>query len=328
MLHVVKGDTLRDLGDLDGAQAAYDQALEVGPHFPEARWARERLRAARWLDWKPSDPSDYAAAFARIAQGAKDAPPDSPAPALAEGLLRYRAGEFDDAVRFLGSFAKTHAFAEEIVQTARLAEQAREAWGAERGYRMADERKGDLPRVRLVTSKGAAVYELFEDQVPNTVANFVWLAKHGFYDGTRLDKATPFAALRGGDPFSRPGAEAGAEVGTGGPGWAIPSEPKRAVRKTDPQPAWRRAFRGTIATNDDGPDTAGSRFFLVTGTTAFPEGQNTVFGRVVEGQDVVERLVAGDVLEKVEVLRTREHDYRPTTVAGEPAPAPKAVARR
>jgi cyclophilin family peptidyl-prolyl cis-trans isomerase len=319
MLHVVKGDTLRDLGDLDGAQAAYDEAVMRGPHFPETRWARERLRAMRWLDRKPSDPSDYKAAFARIAEGAKDAPPGSPAPALAEGLLRYRAGEFDDSIRFLASFAKTHAFDEEIAETVRFAEQARQAWGPERAYRLAEERKGDLPRVRLVTSKGAAVYELFETQAPNTVANFVWLAKHGFYDGTRFHRATPFSALRGGDPLSR---EDKGDVGKGGPGWAIPAEPDPDKRRRREAPPPRRGFRGAIAMDDDGSNTAGSRFLLLTGTTWLPDDQNTVFGRVVEGQDVVERLVRGDVLEKVEVVRTRAHEYRPTTVAGELAPVP------
>ena len=309
MLHVVKGDTLRDLGDLDAAQAAYDEALKVGPHFPEARWARERLRAIRWLERKPGDPSDYDAAFAAIAAGAKEAPEGSPAPALADGVLRYRAGEFEEAARRLAPFAATHAFDEEVVEAHRLAEQGRQAWSAELGYRRASERKEPLPRARLTTSRGAVLVELFEDHAPNAVASFVWLAKHGFYDGTRVGGTTPFSAVRLGDPRTRPGAS---QERSDGPGWATAAEPSP-----------RKGLRGMLATDADTSGAAGSRFLVLTGTTAFEPGRTTVFGRVLEGQDVVERLAAGDALEKVEVVRTRDHEYRPTTLAGEPAPEPK-----
>jgi cyclophilin family peptidyl-prolyl cis-trans isomerase len=330
MLHVVRGDTLRDLGDLlrdpryhDEAEKAYDDAVRVGPHFPEARWGRERMRVRRWVRRPGSEPSDYAAALSRIAEDRKGIPEDSPAPAIAEGILRYRMGEFDAARTLLEPFAKTHAFDDEIVETVRLAATARELFGQELGFRKADARKDDLlPHVRLHTSKGPVLLELFENDAPNTVANFVWLATHGdaegkpaFYDGTRFDEGKPFSLVRGGDPFSRDGAEG---LGHGGPGWSIPTEKGR-----------RRAFRGTIAVDDEGPDAGGSRFYLVTGTTVFPDDRNTVFGRVLEGQDVVERLVPGDALERVEIVRLRKgREYRPTTVAGTPAPLPRAVARR
>ena len=71
------------------------------------------------------------------------------------------------------------------------------------------------------------------------------------------------------------------------------------------------------------PDDEGSQFFVTTGASGHLDGQYTVFGRVLEGQDVVDRIVAGDKIEKVEVVRTRSHEYRPTTVAGTPAPEPK-----
>ena len=73
-----------------------------------------------------------------------------------------------------------------------------------------------------------------------------------------------------------------------------------------------------------GPDTEGSQFFVTTGTSAHLEGKYSVFGRVLEGQDVIDRIVKGDRIEAVEIVRKRDHDYRPISVAGTPAPAPVA----
>ena len=102
-------------------------------------------------------------------------------------------------------------------------------------------------------------------------------------------------------------------MGAGGPGYAIRTEPGK-----------RRPFRGMVAMANAGPDTEGSQFFVTTGTAAHLEGKFSVFGRVLEGQEVVDRIVKGDRLEAVEVVRKRDHEYRPTTVAGTPAPAPAA----
>jgi cyclophilin family peptidyl-prolyl cis-trans isomerase len=302
-LHVVKGDLLQQLGDLEGAQGAYDEALRQGPAFPEAQWARERLRARRWVERPEGEASDYAAAHARIRTESAGIPEGSPAPALAEGLLRYREGEFEAALERLSPFATTHAFDGEIVETVRRARESREAFGQELAFRAQDAAKGDLPRVRLATSEGAVVLELFEDDAGNAVASLVWLVGpppgggSGFFDGTTVRATQPFSTVRLGDD----------------PGWAIRSE---AARRRQP-------FRGSVVLEEDGPDTAGGRLALLTGTTPVPEGRGIVIGRVVEGQDVLERLVAGSRIESATLVRRRGHEYRPTTVAGEPAPAPR-----
>jgi cyclophilin family peptidyl-prolyl cis-trans isomerase len=299
-LHLEKGDLLLRLGDRAGARTAYDEAVRRGPAFPEARWARERLRAGDWLERPAGAPTDYVGAYARIRDEAKGIGADSPAPAIAEGFLRHREGEFETALRLLEPFAKTHAFDAEIVETVARAKAARAAFGQELAFRRRDEKKGDLPRVRFQTSEGAFVVELFEDDVPNAVADVVWLAAPpesgpGFFDGASVE-TRPFAEVVFGAP----------------PGFAIPSERSR-----------RTAFRGSVVLREEGADSAGGRLSALTGTTEVGEGEGIVVGRVVEGQDVVERLTAESRIESAAVLRRREHAYRPTTVAGEPAPAPR-----
>jgi peptidylprolyl isomerase len=118
---------------------------------------------------------------------------------------------------------------------------------------------------------------------------------------------------QGGDPLSKDPAKARL-AGIGGPCYAIRTEPSK-----------RKPFRGVIAmARSANKDTEGSQFFLTTGTAANLEGDYSVFGRIVEGQEVADRLVKDVTIERVEVLRTRPGTtYRPVTKGGEPAPEPK-----
>jgi cyclophilin family peptidyl-prolyl cis-trans isomerase len=129
----------------------------------------------------------------------------------------------------------------------------------------------------------------------------------------------PFLALEGGDPFSaRP--EADTPPGEGGPGYGIPLETGGA------RP--RLPFRGALGMCGAAPGTEGSTFFLLTGTALDLDGRFTIFGRVVEGQDALERLVAGDRLVRASVLRKRDGiEYHPLTADGDPAPDPRPTRR-
>jgi len=314
MIHVVKGDLLRQLGDAAGAKAAYAAALAVVPHLPEAVWAVSAADIEAFSEGPATMPSDYAAAFERIAAEVKKRGARSAALDAAEGALRYRLGEFTKAIELLEPVVTHYPVDEELSGKLAFAKKYLEPWSQELGMRKADEAKG-LPRVRIVTSRGPVVLELFEDDAPNTVNNFVWLAQHGFYDGLAFHRVIPFFMAQGGDPFSKapgPDGKPDARVGSGGPGYAIKTEPSR-----------RRPFRGVVAMANSGPNTEGSQFFLTTGTSAHLEGGFSVFGRVLEGQDVVDRLVVDDRIAKVEIVRLREHEYRPKTVAGTPAPEPR-----
>ncbi len=308
MVYVVRGNILQELQDADGARAAYAAALAAVPHMPEAAWALAAFDIARFSEGPDTMPSDYPAAFARIAAEAKARGGSSIALEAAEGVLRYRLGEFEAAIKLLEPVIKGYPVDEELASKLTFSQKYAPLWAQELGMRQADAKKDDLPRARVVTSRGAFVVELFEDDAPNTVKNFVWLARHGFWEGLLFHRVIPFFMTQGGDPFSPSGDP---RLGSGGPGYAIRTEPSR-----------RLPFRGMIAMANAGKDSEGSQFFLTTGTSAHLEGSFSIFGRVIEGQDVVDSLVRGDKIVNVEIVRVREHDYRPTTVAGKPAPEP------
>jgi len=218
------------------------------------------------------------------------------------------------------------------VETMRTTVASRQArWQAEQKLRHA----ADLPLVRLTiehrrfarpvkdrpltkiesTGVGEVILELFEDQAPATVANFVSLVEQKVYDGTRFYLAEPAALVAGGDPGSKAGdPEAD---GTGGPGYVIPDEFNA--------PAARGHFRGSLSMVSNGPHTAGSQFFITVVPMPELDGRCTVFGRVLKGQEVVDRttlgrtnphvghfgrIIPGDLLLRAEVLRKRDHEYR------------------
>jgi peptidyl-prolyl cis-trans isomerase B (cyclophilin B) len=123
----------------------------------------------------------------------------------------------------------------------------------------------------LHTNHGAIAVELFDDDAPKTVDNFVKLARDGFYDGVIFHRVIPDFMIQGGDPTG---------TGTGGPGYAFEDEIND-----------HKVERGALAMANAGPDTNGSQFFVVT-TEAAPwlDGKHTVFGRVTEGMDVVDAI--------------------------------------
>jgi cyclophilin family peptidyl-prolyl cis-trans isomerase len=125
----------------------------------------------------------------------------------------------------------------------------------------------------LRTSEGPLTIELFDEDAPQTVANFKRLAGQGFYDGIIFHRVIPDFMIQGGDPTG---------TGTGGPGYTFEDEINH-----------HKIVRGALAMANAGPDTNGSQFFLVTTEEApWLDGKHTVFGRVVDGMDVVDRISA------------------------------------
>lgn len=186
-------------------------------------------------------------------------------------------------------------------------------WQREQKLRAAEKEADDLPRVKLQTSKGDIVVELFENEAPNTVANFISLVEKGLYDGTQFHRVLPGFVAQGGDPFSKNrGANAG-QVGTGGTDYTIACE---CVL-----PEHREHFRGALSMAHSGPNTGSSQFFLTFAPTASLDGRHTVFGRIIDGMDVLAKIQrvnpekpAGetpDTIVKAEVLRKRPHEYTP-----------------
>ena len=123
----------------------------------------------------------------------------------------------------------------------------------------------------MVTNHGEIRLELFDDDAPKTVDNFRTLARDGFYDGLIFHRVIPDFMIQGGCPQG---------TGTGGPGYTFEDEINE-----------HKVVRGALAMANAGPDTNGSQFFIVT-TEAAPwlDGKHTVFGRVLDGMDVVETI--------------------------------------
>ncbi|MGM8214019.1 peptidylprolyl isomerase [Bacillaceae bacterium W0354] len=127
------------------------------------------------------------------------------------------------------------------------------------------------------------VIELFEEDAPNTVKNFVKLAQDKFYDGLTFHRVIPDFVIQGGCPNG---------TGTGGPGYTIKCETEGNPNKHE---------RGSLSMAHAGKDTGGSQFFICHSPQPHLDGVHTVFGKVIEGIDVVDRVQAGDVMEKVTI---------------------------
>jgi peptidyl-prolyl cis-trans isomerase B (cyclophilin B) len=132
----------------------------------------------------------------------------------------------------------------------------------------------------IETNMGTIKFKFLEDKAPGHVKNFVDLAKKGFYDGTRFHRVIPGFMIQGGDPNSKSGDRS--RMGTGGPGYQIKAE----FNDT-------KHVRGIVSmARSNNPDSAGSQFFICVADASFLDGQYTAFGKVTEGMDVVDKIVA------------------------------------
>jgi cyclophilin family peptidyl-prolyl cis-trans isomerase len=135
------------------------------------------------------------------------------------------------------------------------------------------------PHAFIRTEKGAIEAELFIVDAPLTVDNFIRLAREGFYNGLPFHRVVPNLLVQTGDPRGD---------GKGGPGYTIRSEINR-----------RPFIRGTLGMAQSGKDTAGSQFFITLLPQPQLEGANTVFGQVLTGMDVIDRLVPNDIIREI-----------------------------
>ena len=123
-------------------------------------------------------------------------------------------------------------------------------------------------------------FELYPDIAPKSVENFVKLAESGFYDGLTVHRIVPGFVIQGGDPLGN---------GTGGPGWTIPGEFAANGFKND-----LKHERGVLSwARTQAPNSAGSQFFIMVDAAPYLDGQYAAFGRLTEGLDVVDQIVAG-----------------------------------
>ncbi len=138
-------------------------------------------------------------------------------------------------------------------------------------------------RATIETNRGDIVLELDPKHAPKTVNNFVFLARQGFYDGIAFHRVVPNFVIQGGDPTG---------TGSGGPGYRFEDEVRNNPLKHEAK---------VISMANAGPNTNGSQFFITHTPQPHLNGRHTVFGKVVEGSDVVDAIHQGDQMVKVTI---------------------------
>ena len=135
----------------------------------------------------------------------------------------------------------------------------------------------------IETNRGTIRLKLYADETPNTVANFVKLAKQGFYDGLKFHRVIAGFMIQTGCPEG---------TGRGGPGYKFDDEFHPSLKHDGP---------GVLSMANAGPNTNGSQFFITHVATPHLDGKHSVFGRVLDGQDVVDAIQQGDRMERVTI---------------------------
>ncbi len=151
-----------------------------------------------------------------------------------------------------------------------------------------------MKKATIETNRGTLVAELYEGEAPKTVENFEKLANEGYYDGVKFHRVIPDFVVQGGDPLSRDLPAGDPLVGTGGPGYKIKCELAGNPHRHE---------KGALSMAHAGKDTGGSQFFIVLSerNTKHLNDVHTVFGKVVEGLDVVDQIKPNDVMNSVRV---------------------------
>ncbi|MFA7489988.1 MAG: peptidylprolyl isomerase [Mariniphaga sp.] len=140
-------------------------------------------------------------------------------------------------------------------------------------------------KAEIHTGKGVMKIDLYDTDAPGTVANFIKLARQGFYDGLTFHRVIPGFVIQGGCPDG---------TGAGGPGYTIPCETNGNKQYHD---------RGVLSMAHAGKDTGGSQFFICHNrqNTQHLDGHHTCFGKVMEGLEVIDAIKAGDIMEKIKI---------------------------
>jgi peptidyl-prolyl cis-trans isomerase B (cyclophilin B) len=147
-------------------------------------------------------------------------------------------------------------------------------------------------RIKMKTGKGDIELNLFPSKAPVTVANFLNLAKKGYYDGLKFHRVIPNFMIQGGDPTG---------TGSGGPGYKFEDEVGTGLKFDKP---------GLLAMANAGPRTNGSQFFITHVPTPWLDNKHTIFGEVTKGQDVVNAVQQGDKIESIEVLDSTDELFK------------------
>ncbi len=224
------------------------------------------------------------------------------------GEVFFVLNEYDSAEKFFKMAEQKKVISDESVAWQKLLPYYKVAWAREKTLRDREKTADDLPRVLLKTTKGDITLELFENDAPNTVANFISLVEKKFYDGSPFHNVIPgFMAQTG----------TNGETGEPGPGYRIACEASK--------PGARKHFRGSASMAITEKDTGGSQFFLCFTPNKDLDSVNTVFGRIISGWDAFSEitpvnaytpdpLAEPDMILSAEVIRKRDHAYKPEII--------------
>lgn len=171
----------------------------------------------------------------------------------------------------------TQPMQEEATQTANL-DNAKKSYTAAPSPMAAKDLRNK--KAVIETSKGAIEFEIYPE-ASQAASNFIFLANDGFYDNLTFHRVVPGFVIQGGDPLGN---------GTGGPGYRFNDEPVK--RKYD---------KGIVAMANAGPNTNGSQFFIMLENNPDLPANYTIFGKVTEGQEIVDKIAVGDVMSKVSI---------------------------
>jgi len=224
------------------------------------------------------------------------------------GIAAFCTNQFEKAEQYFKQAEELGVLSGDGPKYRPLINKYKKYWQTEQETREKEAQADDLPRVKLETNRGVMVIELFENEAPDTVGNFVHLVSSGFYDGLSFHRVLQGFMAQGGCPKGD---------GTGGPDYKIYCECNK--------PEYRKHFRGSLSMAHAGQDTGGSQFFLTFVPTDHLNGRHTVFGRVVEGMDVLAKIKRRDPMAvdkaepdrivKAEVIRKRPSTrYEPNKV--------------
>ncbi len=149
-----------------------------------------------------------------------------------------------------------------------------------------------MSKAVIKTSKGVMKVDLYDDDAPNTVANFIKLSKEGYYNGLAFHRVIPDFVIQGGCPYSVDMTDS--RVGTGGPGYKIPCELDGEKQYHD---------RGVLSMAHAGRNTGGSQFFIChsRSNTKHLDRKHTCFGKVYEGLEVINQINVGDKITGIEI---------------------------
>ncbi len=225
------------------------------------------------------------------------------------GISAFGSNQFELAAQYLKEADSRGTLSQQGSLFFESVDEIQTLWEEELALREVEEAAEDLPRVKLQLEQGDIVLELFENEAPETVGNFISLVERGFYDGLKFHRVLDGFMAQTGCPNGD---------GTGGPGYNIYCECTADNH--------RKHFAGSVSMAKDTPrNTGGSQFFLTFVPRPDLNGRYTVFGRIIEGMELLPTIQKVDPRDtksaveptrivKAEVIRKRDHEYRPNKV--------------